>query len=83
MTSGRKIDPNEVVSMNSEVYLKNIDKTIKFNYSNPTKDMTLQPKVCFTFGRSNSVGNHRNSNPRNISSSKPKITFSHNTQNTE
>lgn len=61
--------------MNSEVYLQGLDKTIKFAYSNPTKDKTLEPKVFFTFGRSSSVGNLRSTN----SLSQPKVTFTHNT----
>jgi hypothetical protein len=55
--------------MNSEYYIKNLDKTIKFNYSNPDPN---KKKVNFTFGAQSET-------PRR-NSSLPKVNFTASTQ---
>ena len=49
LNSGRKINENQIISMNSEYYNKNIQKIIKFKYSDP--DLKNSNKVKVNFAR--------------------------------
>ena len=61
--------------MSSEYYNKNLEKTIKFKYSNPDPNAKSKPKINFTFT------GYEASTPKNGSTSLPKISFTSSSPN--
>lgn len=71
--------------MSSEYYNKDLDKTIKFQYSDPDPNAKPKPKINFSFnGLSASSMATGQTTPKKIrnSTSLPKITFSTGTPTT-